>query len=128
MADLRSYCNSFATASADHENDTTDHTVTTAKAVEIAERAARKAAKAEAMPITVMAEAENPAANNKAEAITMLAKADAETATTRAAGVKSLGQAEAGVEGGSAQQALSGDGRLRAAGGPHFHIANASHS
>lgn len=78
--------------------------VTTAKAVEIAERdkiinviAARKAAETEAMPITVMAEAENQAANNKAEAITMLAKADAEAATTRAAGVKSLGQAEAEV-------------------------------
>jgi flotillin len=76
--------------------------VTTAKAVEIAERdkiinviAARKAAETEAMPITVMAEAENQAATNKAEAITMLAKADAEAATTRAAGVKSLGQAEA---------------------------------
>ncbi|MCK1637718.1 flotillin family protein [Bradyrhizobium sp. 157] len=78
--------------------------VTTAKAVEIAERdkiinviAARKAAETEAMPITVMAEAENQAANNKAEAITMLARADAEAATTRAAGVKSLGQAEAEV-------------------------------
>jgi flotillin len=78
--------------------------VTTAKAVEIAERdkiinviAARKAAETEAMPITVMAEAENQAATNKAEAITMLAKADAEAATTRAAGVKSLGQAEAEV-------------------------------
>ena len=78
--------------------------VTTAKAVEIAERdkiinviAARKAAETEAMPITVMAEAENQAANNKAEAITMLAKADADAAITRAAGVKSLGQAEAEV-------------------------------
>jgi flotillin len=78
--------------------------VTTAKAVEIAERdkiinviAARKAAETEAMPITVMAEAENQAATNKAEAITMLAKADADAATTRAAGVKSLGQAEAEV-------------------------------
>ena len=78
--------------------------VTTAKAVEIAERdkiinviAARKAAETDAMPITVMAEAENQAATNKAEAITMLAKADAEAATTRAGGVKSLGQAEAEV-------------------------------
>jgi flotillin len=78
--------------------------VTTAKAVEIAERdkiinviAARKAAETDAMPITVMAEAENQAATNKAEAITMLAKADADAATTRAAGVKSLGQAEAEV-------------------------------
>ena len=54
-------------------------------------------AETEAMPITVMAEAENQAANNKAEAITMLAKADADAAITRAAGVKSLGQAEAEV-------------------------------
>ncbi|KRR21840.1 hypothetical protein CQ13_07325 [Bradyrhizobium retamae] len=67
------------------------------QAVEIAERAARKAAETEAMPITVMAEAENQAANNKAETITMLAKADAEPATTRAVGVKSPGQAEAEV-------------------------------
>ena len=78
--------------------------VTTAKAVEIAERdkiinviAARKAAETEAMPITVMAEAENQAANNKAEAISVLAKADADAAITRATGVKSLGQAEAEV-------------------------------
>ena len=46
--------------------------------------AARKAAETEAMPITVMAEAENQAANNKAEAITMLAKADADAAITAA--------------------------------------------
>jgi flotillin len=59
--------------------------------------AARKAAETDAMPITVMAEAENQAATNKAEAITMLARADADAATTRAAGVKSLGQAEAEV-------------------------------
>src|SRR6476619_1451662 len=78
--------------------------VTTAKAVEIAERdkiinviAARKAAETEAMPITVLAEAENQAANNKAEAISVLAKADADAAITRASGVKSLGQAEAEV-------------------------------
>ena len=78
--------------------------VTTARATEIAERdkiinviAARKAAETDAMPITVMAEAENQAATNKAEAITMLARADADAATTRAAGVKSLGQAEAEV-------------------------------
>jgi flotillin len=78
--------------------------VTTAKAVEIAERdkiinviAARKAAETEAMPITVMAEAENQAAANKAEAISVLAKADADAAITRATGVKSLGQAEAEV-------------------------------
>ena len=78
--------------------------VTTARATEIAERdkiinviAARKAAETDAMPITVMAEAENQAATNKAEAINMLAKADADAATTRAAGVKSLGQAEAEV-------------------------------
>jgi len=78
--------------------------VTTARATEIAERdkiinviAARKAAETEAMPITVMAEAENQAANNKAEAINVLAQADANAATTRAAGVKALGQAEAEV-------------------------------
>jgi flotillin len=59
--------------------------------------AARKAAETNAMPITVMAEAEKQAAANKAEAINVLAKADANAATTRAAGVKSLGQAEAEV-------------------------------
>jgi flotillin len=51
------------------------------------------AAETNAMPITVMAEAEKQAATNKAEATNVLAKADA--ATTRAAGVKALGQAEA---------------------------------
>jgi flotillin len=78
--------------------------VTTARATEIADRdkiinviAARKAAETNAMPITVMAEAEKQAAANKAEAISVLAKADAAAATTRAAGVKSLGQAEAEV-------------------------------
>ena len=78
--------------------------VTTAQATEIAERdkiinviAARKAAETNAMPITVMAEAEKQAAANKAEAINVLAKADADAATTRATGVKSLGQAEAEV-------------------------------
>ena len=78
--------------------------VTTARATEIAERdkiinviAARKAAETNAMPITVMAEAEKQAAANKAEAISVLAKADANAATTRAAGVKALGQAEAEV-------------------------------
>jgi flotillin len=72
--------------------------VTTARATEIADRdkiinviAARKAAETNAMPITVMAEAEKQAAANKAEAINVLAKADANAATTRAAGVKSLG-------------------------------------
>ena len=50
--------------------------VTTARAIEIAERdkiinviAARKVAETDAMPITVMAEAEKQAAANKAEAI-----------------------------------------------------------
>jgi flotillin len=78
--------------------------VTTARAVEIAERdkiinviAARKAAETNAMPITVMAEAERQAAANKAEATSVLAKADANAATTRAAGVKAHGQAEAEV-------------------------------
>jgi flotillin len=78
--------------------------VTTARSIEIAERdkainviAARKAAETNAMPVTVMAEAEKQAASNKAEAISVLAKADANAATTRAAGVKSLGQAEAEV-------------------------------
>ncbi|MHC2251525.1 putative membrane protein YqiK [Bradyrhizobium embrapense] len=78
--------------------------VTTARATEIAERdkiinviAARKAAETDAMPITVMAEAERQAAANKAEATNVLAKADAAAATTRAAGVKALGQAEAEV-------------------------------
>jgi flotillin len=70
--------------------------VTTARSIEIAERdkainviAARKAAETNAMPITVMAEAEKQAAANKAEAINVLAKADANAATTRASGVKS---------------------------------------
>ena len=58
--------------------------------------AARKAAETNAMPITVMAEAEKQAATNKAEATNVLAKADA-NAATRAAGVKALGQAEAEV-------------------------------
>jgi flotillin len=78
--------------------------VTTARATEVAERdkiinviAARKAAETNAMPITVMAEAEKQAAANKAEATSVLAKADAAAATTRAAGVKALGQAEAEV-------------------------------
>jgi flotillin len=79
--------------------------VTTARATEVAERdkiinviAARKAAETNAMPITVMAEAERQAAANKAEATNVLAKADANAASTRAAGVKALGQAEAEVE------------------------------
>jgi len=78
--------------------------VTTARATEVAERdkiinviAARKVAETNAMPITVMAEAEKQAAANKAEATNVLAKADANAATTRAAGVKALGQAEAEV-------------------------------
>ena len=88
--------------------------VKTAQAVEIADRdkiitvtAARKAAETNAMPITVMAEAEKQAATNKAEATKVLAKADAEAATTRAAGVKALGQAEAEV------QALKSEARNR---------------
>ena len=105
--------------------------VTTAKAVEIAERdkiinviAARKAAETEAMPITVMAEAENQAATNKAEAISVLAKADADAAITRATGVKSLGQAEAEVAAlkAEARNKLSADdGRLRSHAGAHQH-------
>jgi flotillin len=78
--------------------------VITARATEVAERdkiinviAARKAAETNAMPITVMAEAERQAAANKAEATSVLAKADANAASTRAAGVKALGQAEAEV-------------------------------
>ncbi|MDI4236917.1 flotillin domain-containing protein [Bradyrhizobium sp. Arg237L] len=78
--------------------------VTTARATEIAERdriinviAARKVAETEAMPITVMAQAERQAADNKAEATNVLAQADANAATTRAAGVRALGQAEAEV-------------------------------
>src|SRR6201999_3057659 len=79
--------------------------VTTARATEVAERdkiinviAARKAAETNAMPITVMAEAERQAAANKAEATNVIAKADANAASTRAAGAKALGQAEAEVE------------------------------
>lgn len=59
--------------------------------------AARKVAETEAMPITVMAQAERQAADNKAEATNVLAQADANAATTRAAGVRALGQAEAEV-------------------------------
>jgi len=78
--------------------------VTTARATEVAERdriinviAARKVAETNAMPVTVMAEAEKQAAANKAEATNVLARADAAAATTRAGGVKALGQAEAEV-------------------------------
>ncbi len=60
---------------------------TIAETTEIAERdktinviAARKAAETNAMPITVMAEAEKQAAANKAEATNVLAKADANAA------------------------------------------------
>ncbi len=63
--------------------------VTTARSAEIAERdrlinviAARKAAETEAMPITIMADAEKEAAANKAQAISVLAKAEADAAIT----------------------------------------------
>ena len=97
--------------------------VTTARATEIAERdkiinviAARKAAETDAMPITVMAEAENQAATNKAEAISVLAKADADAADhpRRRRQIARPGRGRSGgAEGGSPQQASPGDDRLR---------------
>ena len=84
---------------------TAEEQVTTAREVEIAERAkriavldARKAAEQEATAITVKAEAERQAAENLAAAIKIQADADAEAAKIKAAGVVALGEAEAQAE------------------------------
>lgn len=76
--------------------------VTTAKAVEIAEREkaitiidARKKAETEATAVTVAAEAEKQAALDQAEAMQTLAAAEAEAAKLRAAGVREMGKATA---------------------------------
>jgi flotillin len=79
--------------------------VTTARAVEIAERdkqiaviAANKEAESAAAGITVQAQAEKEAAKNRAEAILTQAKAEAESAQERAKGIRVLGEAEAARE------------------------------
>lgn len=84
---------------------TAEEQVTTAREVEIAERAkriavldARKAAEQEATAITVKAEAERQAAENLAAATKIQAQADAEAAKIKATGVIELGQAEAQAE------------------------------
>ena len=76
--------------------------VTTAKAVEIAEREkqitvidAKKKAETEATAVTVAAEAEKQAALDQAEAMQTLAAAEAEAAKLRAAGVREMGKATA---------------------------------
>lgn len=84
---------------------TAEEQVTTAREVEIAERAkriaviaARQEAEQEATAITVKAEAERQAAENLAAALKIQANADAEAAKVRAAGVIELGEAEARAE------------------------------
>ncbi|MCQ4628537.1 flotillin family protein [Shinella sp. CPCC 100929] len=84
---------------------TAEEQVTTAREVEIAERAkriavldARKEAEQAATAITVKAEAERQAAENLAAAIKIQAQADAEAAKIKATGVIELGQAEAQAE------------------------------
>ena len=76
--------------------------VTTAKAVEIAEREkqitvidARMKAETEATAVTVAAEAEKQAALDQAEAMQTLAAAEAEAAKVRASGVREMGKANA---------------------------------
>ena len=105
--------------------------VTTARATEIAERdkiinviAARKAAETNAMPITVMAEAEKQAAANKAEAINVLAKADADGRhhpRGRRQVARPGGSGSRDAESRSAQQAQPVDDRLRSQSRPHQH-------
>jgi flotillin len=84
---------------------TAEEQVTTAREVEIAERAkriavidARKDAEQAATAITVKAEAERQAAENLAAAIKIQAEADAEAAKIKATGVIELGEAEARAE------------------------------
>ncbi|MBS1182819.1 MAG: flotillin family protein [Proteobacteria bacterium] len=84
---------------------TAEEQVTTAREVEIAERAkriaviaARKEAEQEATALTVKAEAERQAAENLAAALTIQANAEAEAAKVRAVGIIDLGEAEARAE------------------------------
>ncbi|MGX5668860.1 flotillin family protein [Rhizobium daejeonense] len=84
---------------------TAEEQVTTAREVEIAERAkriavidARKAAEQAATAITVKAEAERQAAENLAAATKIQADADASAAKIKATGVIELGEAEAQAE------------------------------
>ncbi|MGJ4857290.1 flotillin family protein [Labrys sp. La1] len=84
---------------------TAEEQVTTAREVEIAERAkriavidARKAAEQAATAITVKAEAERQAAENVAAATKIQADAEAQAAKIRATGVIELGEAEARAE------------------------------
>ncbi|UXM94663.1 SPFH domain-containing protein [Bartonella sp. HY329] len=79
--------------------------VSTARAVEIAERDrriavidARRQAEQEATSVLVSAEAERNAANDKATAVLTLAKAEADAAAERARGILEIGRAEAEAE------------------------------
>jgi len=102
--------------------------VTTARAVEIAERdktinviAARKAAETNAMPITVMAEAERQAAANKAEATSQGRRQCRNHPGRRRQGARSGRGGSRDLESRSAQQAQPVDGRLRSRSRPHQH-------
>ena len=84
---------------------TAEEQVTTAREVEIAERAkriavldARRVAEQEATAVTVKAEAERQAAENIAAATKIAAEAEAEAAKIRATGVIELGEAQARAE------------------------------
>jgi flotillin len=84
---------------------TAEEQVTTAREVEIAERAkriavldARRSAEQAATAITVKAEAERQAAENLAAATKIAAEAEAEAAKIRATGVIELGEAQARAE------------------------------
>lgn len=84
---------------------TAEEQVTTAREVEIAERAkriavldARRIAEQEATAVTVKAEAERQAAENLAAATKIEAEAEAAAAKIRAAGVIELGEAQARAE------------------------------
>lgn len=84
---------------------TAEEQVTTARDVEIAERAkriavidARKEAEQQATAVTVKAEAERQAAEDLAAAVKIQAEAEAEAAKIRATGVIELGEAEARAE------------------------------
>lgn len=84
---------------------TAEEQVTTAREVEIAERAkriavidARRSAEQAATAITVKAEAERQASENLAAATKIAAEAEAEAAKIRATGVIELGEAQARAE------------------------------
>lgn len=84
---------------------TAEEQVTTAREVEIAERAkriavidARKEAEQQATAVTVKAEAERQAAEDLAAAVKIQAEAEAEAAKIRATGVIELGEAQARAE------------------------------